>query len=102
MSKKMVRRGSLTLSALVLALGFSLSGCGADVDDAQSRIQVINAQTLAKQPAGSLGREFERMAKFGQVTPDLWLKHATGAPLSAAPLLRMTEAALKPAQKPAK
>ncbi len=57
---------------------------------------------LAKQPAGSLGREFERMAKLGQVTPDLWLKHATGAPLSAAPLLRMTEAALKPAQKPAK
>ncbi len=53
---------------------------------------------LAKQPPGSLGREFERMAKFGQVTPDLWLKNATGAPLSTAPLLRMTEAALKAAR----
>lgn len=42
-----------------------------------------------------LGAEFERMASFGQVTPDLWMKHATGAPVSADPLLRMTEAALK-------
>ena len=53
---------------------------------------------LAKQPPGSLGREFERMAKFGQVTPDLWLKNATGSPLSTAPLLRMTEAALQAAR----
>jgi len=53
---------------------------------------------LAKQPAGSLGREFERMAKMGQVTPDLWLKNATGAPLSTAPLLRMTEAAIQHAR----
>ncbi len=50
---------------------------------------------LAKQPPSSLGREFERMAKMGAVTPDLWLKNATSAPLSTAPLLRMTEAALK-------
>lgn len=50
---------------------------------------------LAKQPAGSLGKEFQRMAKLGQVTPDLWMKNATGAPIQTAPLLRMTEAALK-------
>ena len=49
---------------------------------------------LAKQPPGSLGSEFERMAKMGAVTPDLWLQHATGAKLSTAPLLRMTQAAL--------
>jgi hypothetical protein len=50
---------------------------------------------LRKQPPGSLGREFERMATYGQVTPDLWLKHATGSPLGAAPLLTATEKALK-------
>jgi hypothetical protein len=40
------------------------------------------------------GAEFERAAKFGRVTPDLWMKNATGAPVSAEPLLRATEAAL--------
>lgn len=50
---------------------------------------------LRKQPPGSLGREFERMATFGQVTPDLWLVHATGSPLSTAPLLTATEQALR-------
>lgn len=49
---------------------------------------------LAKQPAGSLGKEFERMASYGAVTPDLWLQHATGAPLSTGPLLKATQAAL--------
>ena len=45
---------------------------------------------------GPLGAEFERMATHGQVTPDQWMVHATGAPVSAEPLLRATEAALKP------
>lgn len=43
---------------------------------------------------GSIGPEFERMAKFGAVTPDLWMVHATGAPVGAGPLLRATKAAL--------
>ena len=30
--------------------------------------------------AGKLGAEFERMAKFGNVAPDLWMKNATGDP----------------------
>lgn len=47
---------------------------------------------LAKAPA--LGPEFERMAKFGSVAPDVWMIHATGAPVSAGPLLRATERAL--------
>ena len=34
--------------------------------------------------AGKLGPEFERMAKFGAVTPDLWMEHATGRPVGAA------------------
>lgn len=41
------------------------------------------------------GAEFERVASYGRVTPDLWMVHATGAPVSAEPLLRATEAALK-------
>ena len=44
---------------------------------------------------GPLGKEFERMASFGSVTPDLWMKHATGEPVSPKALLRTTEAALK-------
>ncbi|MBL9099782.1 MAG: hypothetical protein JNL82_02430 [Myxococcales bacterium] len=44
--------------------------------------------------AGELGAEFERMASFGAVTPDVWMTHATGAPISSEPLLRATEAAL--------
>lgn len=44
---------------------------------------------------GPLGAEFERMASYGAVTPDQWMIHATGAPVSADALLRATEAALK-------
>ena len=46
------------------------------------------------QKKGPLGAEFERMASYGAVTPDLWMKNATGNPISAAPLLRAAEAAL--------
>jgi len=45
--------------------------------------------------AGSIGAEFERMATFGSVAPDLWMKHATGAPVGAEALLGATEQALK-------
>ena len=41
------------------------------------------------------GAQFERVASFGRVTPDLWMVHATGSPVSAEPLLRATEAALR-------
>ena len=44
---------------------------------------------------GPLGAEFERMARTGAVTPDQWMVNATGSPISAEPLLRATEAALK-------
>ncbi len=43
---------------------------------------------------GKLGVEFERMAKVGAVTPDLWMINASKEPVSAGPLLRATEAAL--------
>ncbi len=47
-------------------------------------------------PTGrTLGDEFERMASFGAVAPDLWMRHATGQPVSAGPLLRAARKALE-------
>jgi hypothetical protein len=34
------------------------------------------------------------MAKVGAVAPDLWMETATGAPISAGPLLRAVDQAL--------
>lgn len=44
--------------------------------------------------AGSIGPEFERMAKMGDVTPDLWMEHATGKPVGPEALLAATERAV--------
>jgi hypothetical protein len=44
--------------------------------------------------AGSVGPEFERMARMGSVTPDLWMKNATGAPVGPGALLSAAEKAL--------
>jgi hypothetical protein len=43
----------------------------------------------------NFGAEFERVARFGSVTPDLWMEHATGAPVGPAALLSSAEQALK-------
>lgn len=45
--------------------------------------------------SGNLGTEFERMAKLGSISPDVWMTLATGAPVGPQPLLRATEIALK-------
>ena len=45
--------------------------------------------------AGNIGSEFERMAKMGRVTPDLWMENATGKPVGAEALLSATDEALK-------
>jgi len=42
----------------------------------------------------NLGGEFERMAKIGNVAPDIWMKEATGSPVSPKALLTATERAL--------
>ncbi len=55
----------------------------------------ISAQIEEHLKGRNLGAEFERMASFGSVTPDLWMEHATGKPVSAGPLLRATEDALR-------
>lgn len=44
--------------------------------------------------AGSIGPEFERMAKLGNLAPDLWMTQATGAPVGPSALLAATEEAL--------
>jgi len=50
--------------------------------------------------SGSIGPEFERMAKMGRVTPDLWMEHATGKPVSADALLAATSEAFKQVSQP--
>ena len=45
--------------------------------------------------AGTIGPEFERMAKMGDVTPDLWMINATGHPVGPEALLEATDRALK-------
>jgi len=44
--------------------------------------------------AGSIGPEFERMARTGRVTPDLWMENATGKPVGPEALLQATQRAL--------
>ena len=48
--------------------------------------------------AGAIGPEFERMARIGNVAPDLWMKQATGAPVGPEALLAATESALAQAE----
>ena len=45
--------------------------------------------------AGTIGPEFERMAKFGSLTPDMWMRNATGSPVGAGAMLQATERSLK-------
>ncbi|MGD1046345.1 MAG: hypothetical protein ABR936_13630 [Bacteroidota bacterium] len=49
--------------------------------------------------SGSVGKEVERMVKAGCITPDLWMIHATGSPVSAEAMLEATERALKEYKK---
>lgn len=44
--------------------------------------------------SGAIGPEFERMAKMGRVTPDLWMENATGKPVGPEALLSATQRAL--------
>jgi hypothetical protein len=45
--------------------------------------------------AGRFGVEFERVAKFGNLTPDLWMQNAVGAPVGAEPMLAAAREALR-------
>jgi hypothetical protein len=43
---------------------------------------------------GKIGPEFERVARQGQIAPDLWMKQATGSPVGPEALLAAAEHAL--------
>jgi len=45
--------------------------------------------------SGSIGPEFDRVARIGSVAPDLWMNKATGAPVGPEALLNATEHALQ-------
>ncbi len=55
---------------------------------------IANQIEARMEEAGSVGPEFERMAIFGSVAPDLWMKNATGSPVGAEALLAAAEKAL--------
>ena len=48
---------------------------------------------MAAEP-GAFGREVERMTTLGRLTPDVWMRAAVGAPVSAAPLIEAAERAV--------
>jgi hypothetical protein len=55
---------------------------------------IANQIEAQMKKAGNIGSEFERMAKMGDVTPDLWMEHATGRPVGPEALLEATQRAL--------
>ncbi len=56
--------------------------------------QIEEAITAGEKKGQRFGDEIERMTKVGNIAPDLWMQNASGAPVSAEPLLRATEKAL--------
>jgi hypothetical protein len=46
-------------------------------------------------PAATFAKEFERVCRLGAILPDLWMKQATGKPVTTQPLLDATARALK-------
>ncbi|MFB3814063.1 MAG: hypothetical protein ACE14L_08115 [Terriglobales bacterium] len=52
------------------------------------------AGASGKPVMASIGPEFERMAKYGAVVPDLWMQHATGQSVGPDALLEATRRAL--------
>jgi hypothetical protein len=53
-------------------------------------------ELVAGKNKATFAKEFERVSRLGNILPDLWMQQATGAPVSAKPLLDATARALKP------
>lgn len=51
---------------------------------------------LAGKDKATFGKEFERVARLGRISPDLWMTQATGKPVGPDSLLAATEKALRP------
>ncbi len=56
---------------------------------------IIAFQVADKMRQGDFGREFERVAGQGRLTPDAWMRGAVGQPLSATALLSEARSALE-------
>jgi hypothetical protein len=56
---------------------------------------LINFQIEEYVKGKNLASEMMRMVSAGSITPSMWMKAATGAPLSAEPLVKAAAAALK-------
>jgi hypothetical protein len=56
--------------------------------------QIVAFQVAPRLRAGSFGEEVERMTRLGRLTPDAWMRAATGSPISTGPLLEAARAAL--------
>lgn len=52
-------------------------------------------QHLDGKDKATFGKEFERIARLGRISPDLWMVQATGKPVGTESLLEATKAALK-------
>jgi hypothetical protein len=50
--------------------------------------------------AGDVGGEFERMARYGSLLPDMWMRNAAGSPVGPEALLAATQRALSAVGKP--
>jgi len=57
---------------------------------------IVAFQVADKIGHGDFGKEFERMARQGRITPDAWMRGAVGKPISARALLAAARAALPP------
>jgi oligoendopeptidase F len=57
--------------------------------------RIIQFQIETKINDKNLASEMERMCKIGKVTPDIWMKNAVGASVSAEALLKASDEALK-------
>jgi hypothetical protein len=55
---------------------------------------VIAFQVAERVRGDAFGAEFERVARQGRLTPDLWMRGAVGQPVSAKPLLERARRAL--------
>ncbi len=56
---------------------------------------LIAFQLEQKLTGPKFGSEFERVASYGRVLPDMWMEHATGKPVTAEPLFEATTRALE-------
>ena len=61
----------------------------------EAHLEHSTTSTSTTSTSTMMGEELERMCVIGNIAPDAWMQQATGAPISAAPLLQAAAHALK-------